>query len=114
MAVLKLICRGDAADAYICHVREALKHNPFAREQWMECIPYWKVQALKEMTFDIKSEAKVGKEQWERLFSAISGEWSAISGQTSLDLFHSCTVSEVERNPDAFFATMCVDGEEFA
>ena len=113
MAVLKMICHAEASEANIHRVQEELKHHPFADGELLECVPYWKAQSMRELTFQINSAERVGRGLWETLFSAIAGEWTSIVGQDSLDMIHASTMQEVEKEHRAFFATLYVDGEEF-
>ena len=112
MAVLLVICRADASKERVQQVQEKMKNFSWAIGNLTERLPYWKDESLEEMTFEIQCGTRVGKDHWENLFSAISGEWISIPSRTALDMVHSCSVQEMEKNPEDFFAAMYVSEEE--
>ena len=112
MAVLRLICRADASKECIQQVQTKVKNVSWATSNLKECISYWKNQSLEEITLDIQCGTRKGKDCWENLFSAMFGEWISIPSRTALDMVHSCSIQEMEKNPKAFFAAMYVSEEE--
>ena len=112
MAVLRVICRAGASKECVQQVQEKMKNFSWVTGNLTERVSYWKDESLEEITFEIRCSARVGKARWEDLFSAISGEWISIPNRMALDMVHSCSIQEMEKNPKAFFAAMYVSEEE--
>ena len=112
MAVLRVICCAGASKECVQQVQEKMKNFSWVTGNLTERVPYWKDESLEEITFEIQCGTRKGKDCWENLFSAMFGGWISIPSRMALDMVHSCSIQEMEKNPKAFFAAMYVSEEE--